>query len=195
MRVLVACEFSGVIREAFNRRGHDAWSCDLLPTEIPGKHIQGDVLDILGDGWDLMIAHPPCTYLCRHRSRWNKPEDEAARTEALEFFMCLLQAPIGRVCIENPIPLKKSMMPPYSQIVQPWQFGHDYSKATCLWLRGLPPLKPTNVVEVTYYTTPNGRRFTYGWYKTPRNWRARSRTFPGIAEAMAVQWGWAGLDW
>jgi hypothetical protein len=189
MRVLVACEFSGIVRDAFAARGHDAWSCDLLPSERPGNHIQGDVLDILGDGWDLMIAHPPCTYLCRHRSRWNKPEDEGARLEALGFFTALLQAPIKRVCVENPIPLRKSMMPTYSQIIQPWQFGHDYSKATCLWLRGLPLLTPTDTVAITYYTTPNGRRFTYGWYKTPRNWRARSRTFQGIADAMADQWG------
>lgn len=189
MKVLVACEFSGIVRNAFTARGHDAWSCDIIPTEKPGQHIQGDVLEILDDGWDMVIAHPPCTYLCRHRSRWNKPEDTATREKAKIFFMQLLESDVEKVCVENPVPLKKSNLPKYSQIIQPWQFGHDYSKRTCLWLKELPKLEPTNIVELTYYTTPKGRKFTRGWYFTPRNSKDRSRTFPGIANAMAEQWG------
>ncbi len=189
MKVLVACEFSGIVRDAFIKRGHDALSCDLLPTEIPGPHYQGDVLDVLDDGWDLMIAHPPCTFLCRHRARWNKPEDGEARGVGREFFMRLLESEIPQICVENPVPLRDVCLPPYTQIIQPWQFGHDYSKRTCLWLRNLPKLVHTSVVKVTYYTTPKGRRFTYGWYFTPRNGKDRSRTFPGIANAMAEQWG------
>ena len=190
-RVLVACEFSGIVRDAFIARGHDAISCDLLPTERPGPHIQGDVLEILDDGWDMMIAHPPCTHLCRHRSRWQPKEAEIKKAKS--FFMRLLTAGIKRICAENPVPLKKRQLPAYTQIIQPWQFGHDYSKKTCLWLKNLPKLKPTKIVEVTYYTTPNGRRFTKGWYFTPRNSKDRSRTFQGIAAAMAEQWG-GGVD-
>ena len=189
MKVLVACEFSGIVREAFRAKGHDAWSCDLLPTEIEGQHIQGDVLEILDDGWDLGIFHPPCTYLCRHRSRWNTEEDTKHIKSGKDFFMKFLDCSIPKICIENPVPLRKSNLPKYTQIIQPWQFGHDYSKRTCLWLKGLPELKPTKIVKISYYTTPNGRRFTKGWYFTPRNWMARSRTFQGIAIAMADQWG------
>ena len=189
MEVLIACEFSGIVRDAFKARGHDAWSCDLLPTERPGQHIQGDVLEILDEGWDLMIAHPPCTYLCRHRARWNKQKDVRYRKEAKEFFMQLLNASIDKICIENPVPLRKSKLPKYNQIIQPYQFGHDYSKRTCLWLKNLPELKPTKIVELTYYTTPSGYKYTAGWYKTPRNSRDRSRTFQGIAAAFAEQWG------
>jgi len=189
MKVLVACEFSQVVTKAFRDRGHEAYSCDILPTEgNPDWHIQDDVLKHLDGGWDLMIAHPPCTYLCRHRSRWH---DDVVneRNKAREFFTHLLNAPAPRICIENPVPLRAVGLPPYSQIIQPWQFGHDYSKKTCLWLKGLPLLIPTKVIKLTYYFTSKGRRFTYGWYKTPRNWRARSRTFEGIACAMAEQWG------
>lgn len=189
MKVLVACEFSGVVRDAFAARGHDAWSCDLLPTERPGQHYQGDVFDVINDGWDLMIAHPPCTYLCRHRSRWNKEEDKIHQEESRDFFMRFLDTDIPHICIENPVPLRVLGLPPYTQIIQPWQFGHDYSKKTCLWLKGLSVLKPTKIVQITYYTTPKGRKFTRGWYFTPRNWKARSRTFTGIADAMAEQWG------
>lgn len=189
MKVLIACEFSGIVRDAFIAKGHNAVSCDLLPTERPGPHIQGDVLEILDDGWDLMIAHPPCTYLCRHRARWNKAEDVKLRRNANRFFVRFLDAPIDKICVENPVPLRKAQLPKYSQIIQPYQFGHDYSKRTCLWLRNLPQLQPTKMVELTYYTTPNGHRFTRGWYFTPRNWKARSRTFQGIADAMTDQWG------
>jgi hypothetical protein len=189
MKVLVACEFSGRVRDAFIAKGHDAVSCDLLPTECPGPHIQCDVLEILDDGWDLMIAHPPCTYLCRHRSRWNRDEDKKEQEKAKEFFDIFMDASIRKICIENPVPLKAIGLRPYTQIIQPHYFGHDYSKKTCLWLKGLPKLEPTRKVTLTYYTTPKGRKFTRGWYFTPRNWKARSRTFPGIAKAMAQQWG------
>jgi len=192
MKVLVACEFSGIVREAFAARGHDAWSCDLLPTEIPGQHIQGDVLEILDDGWDLMIAHPPCTYLCRQAARWiDTYEKKIAYGEACGFFDKVKNCDCPKICIENPIPhlAAKQEMGDYNQIIQPYQFGHDYSKATCLWLQCLPKLKPTKEVELTYYTTPKGRRYTKGWYLTPRNSIARSRTFQGIADAMAEQWG------
>jgi len=187
MRVLVACEFSGIVREAFKARGHDAWSCDLLPTEIPGTHFQGDVLKIIDDGWDLMIAHPPCTYICRHRARWD--EKTEAAISGKEFFLKVLNADIDKICVENPVPLKKWSLPKYDQIIQPYNFGHDYSKKTCLWLKNLPALKPTKKVKLTYYITPNGKRYTRGWYFTPRNGKDRSRTFAGIAKAMAEQWG------
>ncbi|MBE3142908.1 MAG: DNA cytosine methyltransferase [Planctomycetes bacterium] len=189
MKILVACEFSGIVREAFKAKGHDAWSCDLLPTDIPGQHIQGDVLEILEDGWDMMIAHPPCTYLCRHRSRWNTAKNKKDIRSAKRFFMRFMDCKIPKICVENPVPLRAIGLPPYQQIIQPWQFGHDYSKRTCLWLKNLPPLKPTGIVKLSYYVTPNGRRFTKGWYFTPRNGKDRSRTFPGIAAAMAEQWG------
>ncbi len=189
MKVLIACEFSGVVRDAFIKRGHDAISCDLLPTEIHGPHIQSDVLEILNDGWDLMIAHPVCTYLCRHRSRWNTPKNIFDQMAAKEFFMRFIDADIKYICVENPVPLRSLGLPRYTQIIQPYQFGHDYSKKTCLWLKNLPKLKPTKVVELTYYTTPKGKRFTKGWYFTPRNPKDRSRTFQGIADAMAEQWG------
>lgn len=190
MRILVACEFSGIVRDAFRRKGHDAWSCDVLPTEAdPKYHIQDNVLEHLDEDWDLMIAHPPCTFLCRHRARWEEDNTWYDREMARHFFMLLLATPIPKICIENPVPLKVSNLPKYTQIIQPWQFGHDYSKRTCLWLKNLPPLQPTNVVEITYYVTPKGRKFTRGWYFTPRNSKARSYTFKGIAEAMADQWG------
>ena len=207
MNVLVACECSGRVKTAFRLRGHNAWSCDLKPSEIPDDkyHIQGDVREILSgfiadpdifihqkslQRWDLLIAHPTCTYLCRHRSRWNDRSGTVEeQIKAREFFMMFLAAPIEKICVENPVPLKALKMPPYSQIIQPWQFGHDYSKKTCLWLRNLPHLKPTNIVDLTYITTQNGYRYTAGWYKTPRTSEARSRTFQGIANAMAEQWG------
>jgi len=190
MKVLVACEFSGIVRDAFAKRGHDAWSCDLLPTEIKGKHIQGDVLKHLNDGWDLMIAHPPCRFLCRNRARQNKTEGQDHNiSQARQFFMRFITAPIEKICVENPIPSKQVELPPYSQIIQPYYFGHDYSKKTCLWLKNLPLLVATKIVELTYIITPNGYRYTRGWYEMPRKTKDRSRTFQGIAEAMAEQWG------
>lgn len=199
MRVLIACEYSGKVRDAFRKLGHDAMSCDLLPTETPGPHYQGDVFDILYDGWDMMIAHPPCTYLTnagvRHLhsipSRTGKlPKIHGAERweemrKGAELFRLLLNAPIEKICIENPIPHKyavREIGAKYSQIIQPWQFGHGETKATCFWLKGLPPLKPTNIVEGRYqrlHRLPPG----------PDRWKKRSETFQGIADAMAAQWG------
>ena len=181
MRVLVACEFSGAVREAFRARGHDAWSCDLLETEIPGQHIVGDVLGVIGDGWDLMIAHPPCTHLAVSGARWWKDKQQE-QADALEFVRRLMVAPIERIAIENPVSKISSAIRKPDQIVQPWQFGHGETKATCLWLKGLPKLRPTDVVEgreAKVHRMPPG----------PNRWRERSRTYAGIAKAMAQQWG------
>ncbi len=186
MKVLVACECSGIIREAFRNKGHDAWSCDLKPTEIDSDyHIQDDVLNHLNEDWDLMIGHPVCTFICRNRARLNKIESKEIDTS---LFMSLLNADIPKICIENPVPSKAAGLPKYNQIIQPYQFGHDHSKKTCLWLKNLPKLNHTKIVELTYITTKNGHRYTRGWYNTPRNSTDRSRTFTGIAEAMADQW-------
>jgi hypothetical protein len=187
-RVLVACEFSGIVRDAFRKNGHEAFSCDLIPCERDGKyHIQDDVMNHLNDGWDLMIAHPPCTYLCRNRAKRNK--EEGIKEVDTSLFMSLLNADIPRICVENPVPSKMARLPKYDQIIQPYQFGHDYSKKTCLWLKNLPKLKATNVIAISYITTKNGYRYTKGWYEMPRNSKDRSRTFQGIADAMAEQWG------
>ena len=181
MRVLVACEFSGAVREAFAAQGHDAWSCDLLPTEVPGQHIVGDVLEVLGDGWDLMVAHPPCTHLAVSGARWwvDKQQEQA---DALEFVRALMAAPIERIALENPVSKISSAIRKPDQIVQPWQFGHGETKATCLWLKGLPKLRPTDVVEGR---EPKVHHMAPG----PNRWRERSRTYAGIAAAMANQWG------
>jgi site-specific DNA-cytosine methylase len=181
MRVLVACEYSGVVRDAFIAAGHDAMSCDLLPTEKPGPHHQGDVRDIIGDGFDLMVAHPPCTHLAVSGARWFQ-EKQAEQAEALAFVRFLLDAPIPRIALENPVSIISSRIRKPTQIIQPWQFGHGETKATCLWLQNLPPLVPTNVVEgreARVHRMPPG----------PDRWKERSRTFTGIAAAMAAQWG------
>lgn len=193
MRVLVACEFSGTVREAFRARGHEAWSCDLLPTEMPGPHIQGDVRDILGDGWDLMIAHPPCTYLASSGLHWNRrrPERQALTDAAVAFVQTLLGAPIARIAVENPIGALSSRVRRPNQIIHPWQFGHDASKATCLWLQGLPLLVPTEVLPGGR-TARRGNQTPSGQNKlgpSPDRWKQRSLTYPGIAAAMADQWG------
>jgi len=186
MKVLVACEFSGIVRDAFKAKGHDAWSCDLLPTERPGQHIQGDVLGILEDGWDLMIAHPPCTRLCNSGVRWlNERNLWNDLLKAGNFFKKILAAPIDKMAVENPIPHKYAINiigRKYDQIIQPWQFGHGETKATCLWLRNLPILKPTNIVA-------GRKQRIFNMPKTPERGRLRSRTFQGIADAMAEQWG------
>lgn len=187
MKILIACEMSGIIRESFRKLGHDAWSCDLMDSEIHSDyHIKDDVLNHLDKGWNLMIGHPVCTFICRNRARLNKIENKDI---SISLFMSLLNADIPKICIENPVPSKAAKLPPYTQIIQPYHYGHDYSKKTCLWLKGLPKLKPTNIIKYTYITTPNGKRFTKGWYQTPRNSVDRSRTFQGIANAMAKQWG------
>lgn len=186
MKVLVACEFSGVVRRAFRGRGHDAWSCDLLPAEDGSPfHHQDNVREILacqGDWkWDLMIGHPPCTHLAVSGARWFKDKREY-QEEALRFVQFLMDAPIERICIENPISIISSRIRKPDQIIQPWQFGHGETKATCLWLKNLPKLEPTNIVEgreARVHKMPPG----------PDRWRERSRTYEGIAQAMADQWG------
>ena len=181
MRVLVACEYSGRVRNAFCQRGHDAVSCDLFPTETEGPHYQGPVEDILDFGWDLMIAHPPCTHLAVSGSRYfhMKKKEQA---DALSFVRLLMNAPIDRYCIENPVSVISSAIAPPDQIIQPWQFGHGETKATCLWLKNLPLLRPANVVD--------GRdNRIHKMSPGPNRWKERSRTYQGIAEAMAAQWG------
>ncbi len=191
MKVLIACEFSGTVRNAFLKRGHDAWSCDLLPTEVEGPHIQGDVLNILNDGWDLMIAHPPCTHLATSGARWFKNKEKEQK-EALEFVSLLLNAPINKIALENPISIISSRIRKPDQIVQPWMFGHPEQKSTCLWLKNLPLLKPTNIVEKgEMHVTKSGKKLPK-WYNIPPRedrWKMRSKTFEGIAAAMAEQWG------
>lgn len=181
MKVLVACEFSGIVRDAFNARGHDAWSCDLLLTENPGNHIRDNVLKHLDEGWDLMIAHPPCTHLAVSGARWFKDKQQEQK-EAIDFFMALVNAPIPKIAIENPIGIMSTHYRKPDQIIQPWMFGHGETKATCLWLKGLPKLKPTNIVggrEGKVHRMP----------PSPDRWKNRSRTYQGIANGMAEQWG------
>jgi hypothetical protein len=182
MRVLVACEYSGVVRDAFRRRGHDAWSCDLLPAEDNSPyHYQRDLLTMPLHQWDLMIAHPPCTHLAVSGARWFKDKQQE-QAEALDFVRALMAAPVPRIAIENPISIISSRIRKPDQIIQPWQFGHGETKATCLWLKGLPKLVPTNIVsgrEPRVHMMPPG----------PNRWKERSRTYTGIAEAMAMQWG------
>lgn len=186
LRVLVACEFSGTVRDAFAALGHDAWSCDLLPTEKEGQHIQGDALEFLSLGWDLLIAHPPCTHLAVSGARWFKEKREE-QAKALEFVRRLLESPVARIALENPISIISSRIRKPDQIVQPWQFGHGEIKATCLWLKNLPPLVPTNIVEGR---EPRVHHASPG----PDRWKERSRTLPGIAAAMASQWSKAILE-
>lgn len=181
MRVLVACEFSGTVRDAFIARGHEAVSCDLLNTDTPGPHITGDVRDVLADGWDMMIAHPPCTHLAVSGARWFR-DKQHEQAKALEFVRTLLDAPIERIALENPVSVISSRIRKPDQTIQPWQFGHGEVKRTCLWLKGLPKLEPTDIVE--------GREARV-WKMPPSadRWKKRSVTFQGIAEAMADQWG------
>lgn len=218
MRVLIACEYSGRVRDAFLRAGHDAMSCDLLPTDSPGPHYQGDVRDIIGGGWDLMIAHPPCTYLSVSGMHWTARglRDPKLTEDALGFVRLLMDAPIRRIAIENPISVISSRIRKPDQIIQPWQFGHDASKATCLWLQSLPLLVPTKIIEPRYvccgmelpdgvgkHGCPNccgdktarprwGNQTASGQNKLPPTadrWKIRSATYEGIAQAMADQWG------
>jgi hypothetical protein len=184
VRVLIACECSGRVREAFRARGHDAWSCDLLPAEDGSRfHIQADALNVLHEGWDVLIGHPPCTHLAISGARWF-PEKRASgeQAEAVAFFLALAHAPIPRIAIENPVCIMSSVWREPDQVIQPWQFGHGEVKATCLWLKGLPLLHPTKVVEGRYprvhLMPPSADR-----------WKERSRTYEGIADAMAAQWG------
>ena len=194
MKVLVACEYSGRVRDAFTARGHEAVSCDLLPSDAPGgEHYQGDVRDILGLGWDLLVAFPPCTYLCSSGLHWNtrRPERAQQTEEALAFVRLLLDAPVPRVALENPVGCISTRIRKPDQVIQPWQFGDPESKTTCLWLKGLPLLRPTNVLPLP----PGGRwanQTASGQNKlgpSADRWKLRSATYPGIAAAMADQWG------
>lgn len=188
MRVLVACEYSGRVRDAFLALGHDAMSCDLLDTEVPGPHYQGDVRDVIDYPWDLMICHPPCTHLSVSGARHFEAKRQDGRQQAaVSFFMMLArQRHIPRIAIENPVCIMSSLWRKPDQTIQPWQFGHGETKATCRWLKGLPTLTPTNIVEgreARVHRLPPG----------PDRWKERSRTFDGVAQAMAAQWGWADL--
>jgi hypothetical protein len=182
-KVLVACEYSGKVRDAFAALGHDAWSCDLLETETPGKHYVGDVRDLLTTPWDLLIAHPPCTHLAVSGARhFAAKQASGVQQEALDFVQLLLDANVPRIALENPVSIISTRIRKPEQIIQPWQFGHGETKATCLWLKNLPPLTPTNVVE--------GReQRIHKMAPSPTRWKERSRTFDGIAQAMAAQWG------
>ena len=204
MKVLVACEYSGRVRDAFIKQGHEAMSCDLVSTDAPGPHYQGDVMDIINDGWDLLIAFPPCTYLTLTGNKWFKPEfankfpeRHQQRKDAVDFFMKIANMPIPRIAIENPIGIMSRIYRKPDQIIQPWQFGFPTTKATCLWLKGLPTLKPTNIVDKgEVVISKSGNRMSKWYYETSKltlkngaRAKARSVTFQGVADAMADQWG------
>jgi hypothetical protein len=205
MKILVACEYSGTVRDAFINAGHEAISCDLLPTDVPGPHYQGSVFDLIdnrnSNGWDLMIAHPPCTYLTVTGNKWFKPEFKdrfpdrhKQREEALDFFKRLFECNINRICLENPVGVVSTLYRKPTQYIQPWQFGDPHSKRTGLWLKNLPELVPTKIVEPQFYTYKDGRKDPI-WHvesmrmKPLERMKYRSKTFQGIADAMANQWG------
>ena len=199
MRVLVGCEFSGIVRDAFSCLGHDAWSCDILPSERPGNHFQCDVREVLTMNWDIGIFHPPCTYLSKAGARWlygggkiNK-ERYKLGLRAKKFFLKLLNSDIPMIAVENPTPLKIWRLPKYSQVIQPYEFGHPYSKRTLLWLKNLPPLMPTNILSEYKPFLPSntggkkrGQAYSFG---VARNATEASKTFEGVAQAFASQWG------
>ena len=195
MHILIACEYSGTVRDAFIRAGHDAMSCDLLPTDVPGPHYEGDVFDIINNGWDMMIAHPPCTYLSVSGMHWTARglRDPQLTEDALDFVTRLMAASIPRIAIENPISVISSRIRKPDQIINPWQFGHDASKRTCLWLKNLPLLTPTDIVEPRIV---NGKKRWANQTDSGQNrlppsddrWKIRSETYTGIAQAMADQW-------
>lgn len=192
MRVLIACEYSGTVRDAFRAQGHDAMSCDLLPTDKPGPHHQGDIFDVIHDDWDMMIAHPPCTHLAVSGAKHFAAKIADGRQAAALFFVSrLLDAPIPRICLENPVSIISSQIRKPDQIIQPWMFGHEATKTTCLWLKGLPHLIPTNIVgKGARHVTKSGKSLPV-WYNlppSPLRWKIRSATFQGIADAMAAQW-------
>lgn len=193
MKILVACEYSGAVRDAFIALGHDAMSCDLLPTDVAGPHYQGNVFDVIGNGWDLMVAHPPCTYLSVSGMHWTTRglRDPKLTEDALQFVRDLMDAPIARIAIENPISVISSRIRKPDQIIQPWWFGHDASKKTCLWLKNLPLLTPTDMLAGDSKTR-RGNQTASGQNKLPPSkdrWKLRSATYQGIANAMAQQWG------
>ena len=198
MKVLIACEYSGTVRDAFTSKGHDAWSCDIIPTESSGNHIQDDILKHLDKGWDMMIAHPPCTYLSNAGARFLYPKGKLNKDryklglKAKEFFMALYNAPINKICVENPISSKIFELPKHTQTIQPYEYGHPFSKNTRLWLKNLPQLKPTNTLEEYKPLLPSnsggkkrGQSYSYSviWGKVA------AKFFTGIANAMADQWG------
>ena len=192
MKVLVACEFSSTVRSAFESAGHEAWSCDILPTEgDPRFHTQGDVGEVLGEGWDLMVAHPPCTHLASSGARWFK-DKVVEQKMAVDFVRQLLEADIPMIALENPVGVLSTKVRKPDQIIQPWEYGHPESKRTCLWLKRLPPLRPTNVLTPTRHDgrwenqTPSGQN-RLG--PSADRWKLRSLTYQGIADAMANQWG------
>jgi site-specific DNA-cytosine methylase len=191
MRVLIACEYSGKVRSAFEKMGHFAVSCDLLPTEKPGFHYTGDVFDIINDGWDLMVAHPPCTDLAVSGAAWFKEKIADGRQQrALDFVQALMDAPIPMIAIENPISVISSKIRKPDQIIQPWMFGHKETKATCLWLKGLPKLVPTTDLKEETMALPRNERMRLHYLPPSADrWKIRSETFQGIADAMANQWG------
>lgn len=193
MRVLVACEFSGIVRDAFRTKGHKAYSCDIIPTEKNMYHIHADVLEVLDWGWDLMIAHPPCTYLTNagavhYYGKKAKNIEQRIKKgfEAKDFFLKLINAPIHKICVENPQPCKMFNLPSHTQVIQPWQFGHPFSKRTLLWLKNIPELIPTNITQERQSTKIAGNWFNKGGKERQKN---RAKTFQGIANAMAEQWG------
>jgi hypothetical protein len=204
MKILIACEYSGAVRDSFIKQGHYAMSCDLLPTDSPGPHYQGSVFDVINDGWDMMIAHPPCTYLAVSGNRWLYNKDKSRneerwrnRGEALDFVRLLMDAPIEKIAIENPVSVISSEIRKPDQIIQPWQFGDEAQKTTCLWLKNLAKLKPTKIVGKGEFTTFKSGKRHPKWYadalakaktKAERQ-KLRSKTFQGIADAMAEQWG------
>lgn len=193
MKILIACEYSGIVRDAFAKKGHDVMSCDILPTESEGKHYQGDVFDVLHDDWDMMIAHPPCTHLSVSGARWFKDKQQEQK-EALDFVRMLLDAPIKHIALENPVSVISSKIRKPDQIIQPWQFGHEAQKTTCLWLKNLPHLKHTKVVSKGEFTTFKSGKKHPKWYADAlklskhERMKVRSKTFQGIAQAMAEQW-------
>lgn len=191
MRVLIGCEYSGRVRDAFRARGHDAWSCDLLPSEVPGPHMQGDLLEVIALGWDLAVFHPPCTHLAvSGAAHFEAKRADGRQQEAIDFFMALARAPIPRIAIENPVCIMSSVWREPDQIIQPHEFGHPEFKATCLWLKGLPPLQPTRPLRQPARDSDEW----VAWNRVhrmppgPLRWKHRSRTYAGIADAFADQW-------
>ena len=196
VKVLIACEFSGTVREAFAKLGHDAWSCDLEPTEMPGNHYQGDVIDILADGWDLMIAHPPCTHLAVSGARHFKQKRKDGRQQqGIDLFMQMINAPIPKIAVENPVGIMSTIYQKPNQIIEPYEYGHNCTKKTCLWLKELPLLKPTNIVDKgDVWVAKSGKRMSQWYYDSSclppkEREKMRNKTFQGIADAMANQWG------
>ena len=193
LKVLIACEYSGKVRDAFTKLGHFAMSCDLLPSDTPGLHYQGDVFDVIVQGWDIMIAHPPCTHLAVSGAKhFAAKQASGVQQEALEFVRRLLDAPIPKIALENPVSIISSAIRKPDQIIQPYMFGHEATKTTCLWLKGLPHLTPTDMVNKgERHVTKSGKSLPK-WYNLPPGpdrWKVRSATFQGIADAMAAQWG------